>query len=113
MLRRAAAVAIVLTSPAAADEWRFCVGVAPANHESVISDVFTSGADSARLESRLQGWYRAHHGRTLTFQCPHGGDRVAALNGQTAALQFNRTLGYAVNGLPVNEVTMALGEDLF
>jgi hypothetical protein len=113
MIPRAAFLAILLASPAAAQEWRFCVGVAPASHESVISDIFNSGAESARLEQRLQVWYRAHRGRTLTFQCPRGGDRVAALNGQTAALQFNRTMGYAVNGLPSNEVVAALGEDMF
>jgi hypothetical protein len=113
MIRRAVPFVILLASPAAAQEWRFCVGVAPANHETVISDIFTSGADSARLEQRLQAWYRAHRGRTLTFQCPRGSDRVSALNGQTAALQFNRTMGYAVNGLPSNEVITALGEDAF
>jgi hypothetical protein len=79
----------------------------------VISDIFTSGADSARLEQKLQAWYRAHRGRALTFQCPRGGDRVAALNGQTSALQFNHIMGYSVNGLPANEVGLALGEDLF
>ena len=113
MIRRAVAFVILLATPASAQEWRFCVGVAPATHETVISDIFSSGADSARLEQRLQTWYRAHRGRSLTFQCPRGGDRVAALNGQTAALQFNRTMGYAVNGLPSNEVITALGEDAF
>ncbi|MCW2273518.1 hypothetical protein GJ654_05250 [Rhodoblastus acidophilus] len=113
MIRRAALFAILLATPATAQEWRFCVGVAPASHESVISDIFTSGAEPARLEQRLQAWYRAHRGRTLTFQCPRGGDRLAALNGQTAALQYNRTMGYAVNGLPSNEVITALGEDVF
>ncbi|MCW2317444.1 hypothetical protein SAMN06265338_103187 [Rhodoblastus acidophilus] len=113
MIRRVAVVAICLSTPAVAEEWRFCVGVAPASHETVISDIFASGADSARLEQRLATYYRAHHGRTLTFQCPRGGDRVAALNGQTAALQFNRSVGYAVNGLPLNEVRLAVGEDLF
>jgi len=112
MFRRAVIFAI-LASPAAAQEWRFCVGVAPANHETVISDIFSSAAESARLEQRLQGWYRAHRGRALTFQCPRGGDRLAALNGQTAALQFNRSLGYAVNGLSSNEVVAALGGDVF
>ena len=113
MIRRAAFAAVLLTSSACAEEWRFCVGVAPASHETVISDIFTSGAESARLEQRLQTYFRAHRGRTLTFQCPRGGDRVTALNGQTAALQFNRAMGYAVNGLPVHDVTAALGEDVF
>lgn len=113
MIRRAVFFAILSATPAAAQEWRFCVGVAPASHEIVISDIFTSGGEPARLEHRLQAWYRAHRGRTLTFQCPHGGDRVTALNGQTAALQFNHTMGYAVNGLPSNDVMTALGEDAF
>jgi hypothetical protein len=113
MIRRAVLFVVLLTSPAAAQEWRFCVGVAPASHETVISDIFSSDAESARLEGKLSSYYRAHRGRTLTFQCPRGGDRVTALNGQTAALQFNRAMGYAVNGLPVHEVTAALGEDAF
>jgi hypothetical protein len=114
MIRRAVLFPILLAAgPACAEEWRFCVGVAPANHETVISDIFTSGAESARLESKLAAYYRSHRGRTLTFQCPRGGDRVTALNGQTAALQFNRTMGYAVNGLPAHEIASALGEDMF
>jgi len=113
MIRRAAFFFVLLVSSVEAQEWRFCVGVAPASHETVISDIFTSAADSARLEQRLQAWYRSRRGKTLTFQCPRGGDRVTALNGQTAALQFNRTMGYAVNGLPASEVVAALGEDAF
>ncbi len=99
--------------PAMAEDWRFCVGVAPASHETLISDIFSSHADSARLERKLEDYARAHRGKALTFQCPVGGDRVTALNGQTSALQFNRAMGYAVNGLPANEVAIALGEDLF
>jgi len=115
MFRRAALLIPLsfAAGPARAEEWRFCVGVAPSSHETVISDIFASDADPARLEHRLESYYRAHRSKALTFQCPRGGDRVAALNGQTAALQFNRTMGYAVNGLPSNEVAMALGEDIF
>lgn len=113
MIRRAAALALVLASPVHAQQWRFCVGVAPASHAAVISDIFTGDADSARLEQKLAAWYRVHHGRTLTFQCPRGGDRLSALNGQTAALQFDRSMGYAVDGLPSQEVERALGADAF
>jgi hypothetical protein len=113
MIRRAAAIALVLASPAHAQEWRFCVGVSAARHETVISDIFASDADSARLEQKFAAWYRARYGRLLTFQCPRGGDRVAALNGQTAALQFDRAMGYAVNGLSAHEFAEALGEDAF
>jgi hypothetical protein len=115
MIRRAALLIPVLLAAgsARAEEWRFCVGVVPSSHETVISDIFTSEADSGRLEHKLEAYYRTKRAKTLTFQCPRGGDRVAALNGQTAALQFNRTLGYSVNGLPSHEVAMALGEDLF
>jgi hypothetical protein len=115
MFRRAALLIplVFAAGSARADEWRFCVGVAPASHETVISDIFTSEAEPGRLEHKLEAYFRARRAKALTFQCPHGGDRVAALNGQTTALQFNRTMGYAINGLPSHEVAMALGEDLF
>ena len=108
-LRRASALAFVglaAVSPARAEVWRFCVGVAPAAHESVITDVFASDADSARLERRMEAYFRGHNGRALTFQCPRGYEaRVEALNAQTAALQFNRQLGFAVGGLNAAEVS--------
>jgi len=102
----APALLLVLAGlPARAQEWRFCVGVAPAAHETVITDIFASGAESAQIEHRLEAWFHAKRGRNLTFQCPRGAaERYAALNAQTAALQFNRQMGFAVSGLPAAEL---------
>ena len=109
MTARAPALALLFTlaMPAAgsSEEWRFCVGVAPAEHETVITDIFASAAESARIEHRLEAYFRARKGKILTFQCPRGAqERFAALNAQTAALQFNRKLGYAVNSLSSAEI---------
>jgi len=104
-LRAPAFLVALAALPAQAEEWRFCVGVAPAAHETVITDIFASGAESAQIEHRLEAWFRTKRGKTLTFQCPRGApERFAALNAQTAALQFNRQMGFAVNGLPAAEV---------
>ena len=105
---------LVAAAPVRAQEWRFCVGIAAAAHETVISDIFASAADSSRLERRLENYFRVRKARSMTFQCPRGAaDRVAALNAQTAALQFNRVMGYAVNGLPASELSAATGEESF
>jgi hypothetical protein len=105
------AVAVCCAAPASAQEWRFCVGVAPAAHEAVITDIFSSAAESARLEHRLENYFRVRHARALTFQCPRGGsERVAAMNAQTAALQFNRMLGFSVGGMTAAELSSATGE---
>jgi hypothetical protein len=95
-------------------EWRFCVGVAPAAHETVITDIFASAAESARIEHRLEAYFRARKGVSLTFQCPRGApERFSALNAQTAALQFNRKLGNAINGLPAGEIAALTAEEMF
>ena len=105
---------LVAAAPARAQEWRFCVGLAATVHETVISDIFSSAADSVRLERRLENYFRVRKARSMTFQCPRGApDRVAALNAQTAALQFNRVMGYAVSGLPTSEISAATGEENF
>jgi hypothetical protein len=97
---------------ALAQEWRFCVGVAPAAHEAVITDVFASSAESAQLEHRFEAYFRARKNRALTFQCPRGAsERVDAMNAQTAALQFNRQMGFSVSSLPSPEVAAAAGPD--
>jgi hypothetical protein len=100
-------VALTLAAcPARAQEWRFCVGVAATAHESVITDIFASEAQSAQIEHRLEAYFRSRRGKTLTFQCPRGAqERFAALNAQTTALQFNRQMGFAVSGLPASDVT--------
>ncbi len=110
------AVAAIGTTTATAwtAEWRFCVGVAPAAHETVITDIFASAAESARIEHRLEAYFRARKGIALTFQCPRGApERFSALNAQTAALQFNRKMGYAVNGLAAAEIAALAGDEVF
>ncbi len=106
------ALAVLFATPALADagEWRFCVGVAPDSHETVITDIFSSPEESARLERRFEAYYRGRDGRALTFQCPRGyGDRVDALNAQTAALEFDRQLGFAVSSLGAAKVAGVVG----
>jgi hypothetical protein len=103
-------VLVLPTVPAWAQQWRFCIGVAPAAHESVITDIFASEAQSAQIEHRLEAYFRSRRGKTLTFQCPRGApERFDALNAQTTALQFNRQLGFAVSGLPATEAAALVG----
>jgi hypothetical protein len=112
----ALALLFVILSPGAgwSEEWRFCVGVAPSAHETVITDIFASAAESARIERRFEAYFRARKGKSLTFQCPRGAqERFAALNAQTAALQFNHKLGFAVTGLPAAEIALLTGNEAF
>ena len=104
---------LAAASPAQGQDWRFCVGIASAAHEAVITDVFVSSAESALLEHRFEAWFRAKKGRTLTFQCPRGSaERVEALNAQTAALQFNRQMGFSVSGLAAPDIPGIVGADM-
>ncbi len=106
--------AVLSPNAAMADEWRFCVGVAPSAHQTVITDIFDNPSESARIEHRLEAYFRARKGRSLTFQCPRGsGERYAALNDQTFALQFNRKMGFSVDGMPAAEIAAVLGEGDF
>jgi hypothetical protein len=105
----ALACALASSLPALAQDWRFCIGVAPASHEAMITDVFASAADSGQIERRFEAWFRARKNRALTFQCPRGGERLDALNAQTAALQFNRQMGFSVGSLPASEIPDILG----
>lgn len=118
LAQRAFAFFLLVTPPGAvfapgavlADEWRFCVGVAPAERQTVITDIFDSPAESARVEHRLEAYFHARKARSLTFQCPRGsGERYQALNDQTFALQFNRKMGFSVEGMPAAEIVPLLG----
>lgn len=105
-----AVAAVIAAGAARAEEWRFCVGVVPASHETVITDIFASAADGARLERRLESWFRANKGRAATFQCPRGAaERLDAVNAQTTALQFNRQMGFAVSRLSTAEIATIAG----
>jgi hypothetical protein len=106
------ALAILLLAPgaAAAGDWRFCVGVAPASHETVVTDIFSSPEQSAQLERRFEAYYRGRDGRALTFQCPRGyDDRIDALSAQSTALEFNRQMGFAVSDLGAARVAAIVG----
>jgi hypothetical protein len=105
-------VPFVAAGAARAGDWRFCVGVAPASHETVITDIFASPEESARLERRFEAYYRGRDGRALTFQCPRGyDDRTQALNAQTTALQFDQQMGFAVSNLGAARVAAIVGGD--
>ncbi len=104
----------IVPGSASANEWRFCVGVAPAAHQTIITDIFDSPAESAQVEHRLEAYFRARKGENLTFQCPRGSsEKYAALNDQTTALQFNREMGYSVDGFPATEMTALLSAGEF
>lgn len=111
--RRAAAAACLIGlcagGPAAAAQWRFCVGVAPASHRVVITGIFASDADSATLQRDLQAYMRDRKGETLTFLCPRGApNRTQAIDAQNQALQFDRNMGFSVNDLPAADVVAAV-----
>ncbi len=76
----------------------------------MITDIFASPEESARLERRFEAYYRGRDGRALTFQCPRGyDDRTQALNAQTTALQFDQQMGFAVSNLGAARVAAIVG----
>lgn len=113
ILRPAAALSLWLgaLAPAArAADWRFCVAVVADSHKTLISDAFSSAADSDRLERQLESSWQARTGQSVTFQCPTSfADKIDALNAQTVAINFNRKLGYKIEDLPAAEIASLLG----
>ena len=90
------AVVMLATGPARADEWRFCLAAAHAQHKVFLSGTFVTAADMDTLQSDFA---RELERRGITHdevQCPRGHDRDAATEMQLNAIGFNRELGNAV-----------------
>jgi len=94
----AAGLALAMGIPAAAraDDWRFCLAAARAQHKVFLSGTFATAAEMETLQTdfgrELERRGIAHD----EVQCPRGSDRDSATEMQHNAIGFNRELGNAV-----------------
>ena len=99
-----AALAFAQTASEASQMWTFCVASAASGGEVWITNPFASSSDRRALESAMQATLKRRAGEHVTAQCPQpSSDKVAVVNAQTTAIEFNRKLGAILHELPEDE----------
>jgi hypothetical protein len=99
-----ATVALAPSASAAATKWTFCVASETAAKDVWITDVFPTIVRRESLEIDFRALLeRGRHSR-IVAQCPQTSvDKVASINAQIAAEEFNRKLGSALHEVPARE----------
>jgi len=94
----AASLALATLAPGAAraDEWRFCLAAARAQHKVFLSATFPTAAEMETLQSDFARELDRRGIAHDEVQCPRGRDRDAATEMQFNAIGFNRELGNTV-----------------
>ncbi len=88
----------------ASELWTFCVASSPSGGEVWITHPFASSSDRRALETEMQTTLKRRQGERALAQCPQpSSDKVAVINAQTAAIEFNRKLGAVMHELPEDE----------
>ena len=99
-----AALAFAQTTSEASQMWTFCVASAPGGGEVWITNPFASSSDRRALEAAMQSTLKRREGERALAQCPQpSADKVAVVNAQTTAIEFNRRLGAILHVLPEDE----------
>jgi hypothetical protein len=85
-------------------QWTFCVASDPGTSDVWITEVFVAPAARERLETELKSVLeRQGHSRIVT-QCPQpSADKVAVVNAQTTAEEFNRRLGSVLHDMSASD----------
>jgi len=90
------ALALMVPRTARAEDWRFCLAAARAQHKVFVSGSFQTATPMDTLQSdfgeELDRRGIAHD----EVQCPHGGDRASITEMQEYAIGFNREMGNGV-----------------
>jgi hypothetical protein len=88
----------------AAELWTFCVASSSNGGEVWITRPFASSSDRRALETEMQTTLKRRQGERTLAQCPQpSSDKVAVVNAQTTAIEFNRNLGAVMHELPEDE----------
>ncbi len=90
------ALAIMVPRVAAAEDWRFCLAPARAQHKVFLSGSFQTSAAMETLESDFAEELDRRGIAHDEVQCPRGGDRGAIAEMQQYAIGFNREMGNGV-----------------
>ena len=98
-------IAIAAAPAQASARWTFCVASALGARDVWITDVFAASAERERLESDLKGLLTRQGAQRIVAQCPAPqDDKIAVVNAQTGAEEFNRKLGKALHPIAVQEM---------
>jgi hypothetical protein len=93
------------TASEAAQMWTFCVASAPSGGEVWITDPFASSSGRHALELAMESTLKRREGERVSAQCPQpSSDKVAVVNAQTTAIEFNRKLGAILHEVPERDV---------
>jgi hypothetical protein len=107
MIRRVliASFSILAAAPAlASPAWTFCVASALGTKDVWITSPFFVSTDRERLEEEFKSHIERQGHSRIVAQCPQpSDDKVAVVNAQTAAEEYNRKLGAVLHGVPARE----------
>lgn len=90
------AVAMLAPRPARADDWRFCLAAAHAQHKVFLSGTFQTATEMDALQSDFGSELDRRGIAHEEVQCPRGSDRDGAAEMHLNAIGFNRELGNTV-----------------
>jgi hypothetical protein len=108
MLRLSAIILLLVAnsaSPAFANPaWTFCVASALGTKDVWVTSLFQTGGDRTRLEEEFKILLERNGGTRIVTQCPQpSNNKVAVVNAQTTAEDFNRKLGVVLHDIPLRE----------
>jgi hypothetical protein len=103
-----AVLSVAQTASGASQMWTFCVASAPTGGEVWITDPFASSNGRRALELAMESTLKRREGERVTAQCPQpSSDKVAVVNAQTTAIEFNRKLGAILHEVPERDFPQA------
>ena len=96
----AGSLTLIQPHASAAPQWTFCVASAQGARDVWITDVFAASASRQLLEAGLKRALARQSRKRIDAQCPQpSADKVAVVNAQTTADEFNRKLGAVLHNL--------------
>jgi hypothetical protein len=97
-------LALAQTQAFAGQQWAFCVASEVGTKDVWITEVFVAPVSRERLETELTKILERQGHSRVVAQCPRpSADKVAVVNAQTTAEEFNRKLGSALHDLTVGD----------
>jgi hypothetical protein len=97
-------LALAPSASVAATKWTFCVASESIGKDVWITEVFPTEARRESLEAELKALLEGEGRSRVVAQCPLASmDKLASVNAQTAAEEFNRKLGSPLHEIPARE----------
>jgi hypothetical protein len=104
IIQFAVTLALAPSASVAATKWTFCVASETAAKDVWITDVFATAARRESLEVDLKALLEREGRSHIVAQCPQAtADKIASVNAQIAAEEFNRKLGSTLHEVPAHK----------